>query len=148
MTKYQRWVVGCLCLWCFSITNAPVAAEPPRRPNIVWIVGENIALDLGCYGEKLVATPNLDRLAAEGVRYTRVFSTSPVCAPSRSAFMTGMYQTTTGTHPMRSHRDDDYRLPAGVRPLTQRLREAGYFTANIKVIGQQLVGTGDRKSVV
>lgn len=142
MTKYQRWVVGCLCLWCFSITNAPVAAEPPRRPNIVWIVGENIALDLGCYGEKLVATPNLDRLAAEGVRYTRVFSTSPVCAPSRSAFMTGMYQTTTGTHPMRSHRDDDYRLPAGVRPLTQRLREAGYFTANIKVIGQQLVGTG------
>ena len=55
------------------------------RPNILWIVGENFALDLGCYGAQNVETPNLDRLAEEGVRYTRVYSTSPVCAPSRSA---------------------------------------------------------------
>ena len=56
--------------------------------------------------------------------------------------MTGMYQTSTGTHPMRSHRDDDFRLPPGVRPLTHRLRDAGYFTANIKTIGGHVVGTG------
>jgi arylsulfatase A-like enzyme len=111
-------------------------------PNILWIVAENIDHDLGCYGAKNVATPNLDRLAAQGVRFTRVFATAPCCAPSRSAFMTGMYQTTTDTHPMRSHRDDDFRLPAGVRPVTHRLRDAGYFTANIKTIGNDVVGTG------
>ena len=98
----------------------PVSGEgtQPKRPNIVWVVGENFALDLGCYGAKNVLTPNLDSLAANGVRYTRVYSTSPVCAPSRSAFMTGMYQTSTDTHNMRSHREDDFRLPAGVRPIT------------------------------
>lgn len=114
----------------------------PQRPNILWIVGENLKLDLGCYGANNVHTPNLDGLAADGVRFTRVFSTSPVCAPSRSAFMTGMYQTTTGMHHMRSHRDDDYRLPEGVRPLTHRLKEVGYLTANIVNIGDKVVGTG------
>jgi len=124
-----------------------VSAEPgnessARRPNILWIVAENIKLDLGCYGAENVKTPNLDGLAAGGVRYTRVFATSPVCAPSRSALMTGMYQTTTDTHHMRSHREDDYRLPPGVRPITHRLQDAGYFTANISNIGDRLVGTG------
>ena len=87
-------------------------------PNILWIVGENLKLDLGCYGAKNVSTPNLDGLAAKGVRYTRVFSTAPVCATSRSAFMTGMYQTTTDTHHMWCHRDDDYRLPERRTPET------------------------------
>ncbi|MCX6908665.1 MAG: sulfatase, partial [Verrucomicrobia bacterium] len=113
-----------------------------KRPNILWLVGENIKLDLGCYGETLVHTPNLDRLAADGVRYTHVFSTNPACAPSRSAFFTGMYQTTTDTHHMRSHRNDAFRLPSGVRPVTHWLRDAGYFTANIKTIGDRNVGTG------
>ncbi len=112
------------------------------RPNILWIVGENFDLDLGCYGARNVLTPNLDGLAEKGVRFTNVFSTSPVCAPSRSAFMTGMYQTSTDTHNMRSHREDDFRLPKGVRPITHRLENAGYFTANIKTIGTQVVGTG------
>ncbi len=55
------------------------------RPNIIWIVGENLNLDLGIYGAENVFTPNLDSLGEKGVRYTHVFSTSPVCAPSRSA---------------------------------------------------------------
>jgi arylsulfatase A-like enzyme len=118
------------------------AADAPRRPNILWLVAENICLDLGCYGEKLVRTPHVDSLATEGLRYTRVFATGPVCATSRSAIMTGMYQTTIDAHHMRSHRDDDFRLPQGVRPLTHRLQDAGYFTANIKTIGERVVGTG------
>ena len=89
-----------------------------KRPNILWIVGENLKLDLGCYGAKNVKTPNLDKLAREGERYTKVFSTSPVCAPSRSAFFVGMYQTTTDTHNMRSHREDEYRLPEGSSDYT------------------------------
>jgi arylsulfatase A-like enzyme len=116
--------------------------QNPEKPNIIWIVAENIKLDLGCYGAENVHTPNIDQLAYSGMRYTHVFSTSPVCAPSRSAFMTGMYQTTTDTHNMRSHRDDDYRLPEGVRPITHRLNDAGYYTANISTIGDSIVGTG------
>ena len=113
-----------------------------KRPNILWLAGENIKLDLGCYGEKLVRTPNLDRLAAEGVRFTRVFCTNPTCAPSRSAFFTGMYQTSIDCQNMRSHRNDAFRLPPGVRPITHWLSDAGYFTANIKTIGDRNVGTG------
>jgi arylsulfatase A-like enzyme len=101
-----------------------------------------VKLDFGCYGAQGVRTPNVDALAAGGVRYTRVFATAPACAPSRSAFMTGMYQTSTDTHHMRSHRTDDFRLPPGVRPLTHRLKDAGYFTANITTIDGQVVGTG------
>ena len=130
-----------LTLFCVCCGSVPLFAAE-RRPNILWIVGENLKLDLGCYGAKNVKTPNLDGLAAEGVRFTRVFSTSPVCAPSRSAFMTGMYQTTTDMHHMRSHRDDDYRLPEGVRSLTHRLKDVGYRTANLVKIGDRTVGTG------
>ena len=132
-----------LMIVCVLLTAA--YGQPPRNqrpPNIVWIVGENFDLDFGCYGAKNVKTPNVDRLANQGVRYTNVYSTSPVCAPSRSAFMTGMYATTTDMHHMRSHRDDDYRLPEGVRPLTQRLQDVGYQTANVTHIGDRVVGTG------
>ncbi|MGE3779101.1 MAG: sulfatase [Pirellulaceae bacterium] len=117
-------------------------ADSARRPNILWLIGENLSLDLGCYGARDVHTPHLDRLAERGVRYTRTYATNPACAPSRSAFFTGLYQTTTDTHHMRSHRDDDFRLPAGVRPITHWLRDAGYFTANIKTVAGQAVGTG------
>lgn len=127
-----------------SVAAAPATSpdRSTRRPNILWLVGENIDHDLGCYGQKLVRTPNLDQLAADGVRFTRVFSTSPVCAPSRSAFFTGMYQTTTDTHNMRSHRSDSFKLPPGVRPITHWLKDAGYFTANIQTIERRSVGTG------
>jgi N-sulfoglucosamine sulfohydrolase len=136
--------IVCLLLVLSWLAAGPALGQSgsPRRPNIVWLIGENIDHDLGCYGQRLVHTPNLDGLAAEGVRYLRVFATSPVCAPSRSAFFTGMYQTTTDTHPMRAHRNDAFKLPPGVRPITHWLRDAGYFTANIKTVGQRSVGTG------
>lgn len=139
-----RVFVFCLTLgWlCSAAFQAAVAESPSRRPNILWLVGENITHDLGCYGAQHVHTPHLDSLAAQGVRYTNVFATNPACAPSRSAFFTGMYQTTTDTHPMRAHRDDDFRLPPGVRPITHWLRDAGYFTANIKTVAGHRVGTG------
>ena len=125
----------------FSLTTSAFVFSEDK-PNILWIVGENLKLDLGCYGAKNVKTPNLDKLAAEGERYTKVFSTSPVCAPSRSAFFVGMYQTTTDTHNMRSHREDDYRLPEGVRPITHRLKDNGYFTANLKTMNGEEIGSG------
>lgn len=131
--------VGC---W-ITVPATPFAAETPaKRPNILWLVGENLSHDLGCYGAKDVHTPHLDQLAANGMRFTRVFATNPACAPSRSAFFTGMYQTTTDTHAMRSHRNDEFRLPAGVRPITHWLADVGYFTANIKEVNGDPVGTG------
>lgn len=107
-------------------------AQGASRPNILWLIAEDFGPHLGCYGTKQVWTPNLDQLAAEGVRYTRFFTTAPVCSPSRSAFMTGMYQTSIGAHNHRSHRDDGYKLPQGVKLLTDWIREAGYFTGNIR----------------
>jgi arylsulfatase A-like enzyme len=124
-----------------TLATAP-AETSSKRPNILWIVGENLKLDLGCYGAENVKTPHLDDLAANGVRYTHAFSTAPVCATSRSAFFVGMYQTTSDTHHMRSHREDDYRLPEGVRPITHRLKEVGYFTANVETMGGEKVGSG------
>lgn len=129
-----------LLLSCSLVTVS--FAKEVKRPNILWIVGENMKLDLGCYGAKNVKTPNLDGLAKEGMRYTHVFSTSPVCAPSRSAFFVGMYQTSSDTHNMRSHREDGYRLPEGVRPITHRLKDVGYYTANIKTLDGEEVGSG------
>lgn len=97
--------------------------------------------DLGCYGAPLAQTPHLDRLAREGMRYRLAFSTAPMCSPSRSAFMTGMYKTAIGAHNHRSHRHDHFRLPDGVRPITHWLRDAGYYTANIRTMDGRQVGT-------
>ncbi|HEY1380280.1 MAG TPA: sulfatase-like hydrolase/transferase [Gemmataceae bacterium] len=111
---------------------ARAADAPPKTPNILWLIAEDLGPELNCYGyTNQVWTPNLDRLAAEGVRYTRAYTTAPVCSASRSAFMTGMYQTTIGAHNHRSHRDDGYQLPQGVRVLTEWLKDAGYSTANL-----------------
>jgi len=121
--------------------DARTARSETRRPNILWLIAENIGPDLGCYGTPLVRTPRLDRLAAQGTRYAKAFSTAPICAPARSAFMTGMYATSIDAQHMRSHRHDHYHLPEGVRPLTRRLIEAGYYTANLRTLDGKPVGT-------
>jgi arylsulfatase A-like enzyme len=109
-----------------------LASEKQELPNILWLIAEDFGNHLSCTGTREVWTPNLDRLAAQGVRYSRFYTTAPVCSPSRSAFMTGMYQTTIGAHHHRSHRDDGFALPPNVRLLTHLLKDAGYFTANLR----------------
>jgi len=105
------------------------ARAAPRRPNILLILAEDVGPQLGCYGDRLARTPHLDRMAADGVRFTQAFVTSPVCSPSRSSLMTGMYSTSIGAH---NHEPPVLRpLPRGVRMLTEHLREAGYFTVNV-----------------
>ncbi|MCB1124349.1 MAG: sulfatase-like hydrolase/transferase, partial [Verrucomicrobiae bacterium] len=97
-----------------------------QRPNIVWIMAEDISPELECYGHPAVRTPHLNTLASEGARYTRAFTTAPSCTPSRNAMMLGVYQTRTDTQDQRRR---GITLPAGVKPITHLLREAGYFTA-------------------
>ena len=123
-----------------SANDSQTGKTQPRRPNILWLIADNIGPDLGCYGDSLVQTPRLDSLAAEGVRYTAAFSTVPICAPSRSAFVTGMHATSIDAQNMRQHRHDHFHLPDGVRPIMQRLIDAGYFTANIRTMGNKQVG--------
>ena len=129
--SFLRQAAGAAGLWAVA-PLAGRAAEAPAaaRPNVLWLIAEDLGPHLGCCGTKEVWTPNLDRLAEEGVRYTR-FYTGHVCSPSRSAFMTGMYATTLGAHHHRSHRNDGFGLPGGVKLLTDWLRGAGYFTANV-----------------
>ncbi|MDP2997873.1 MAG: sulfatase [Bryobacterales bacterium] len=112
------------------------------RPNVLWIIGDDLGVELSCYGRRDISTPNMDRLAAGGVRFQNCHTTSPVCSSSRSAFNVGLYQTTTGTHHHRSHRGDGHRLPAGARLITDRLREAGYFTCNVGEFAPGAKGTG------
>lgn len=131
---------------CGLVLAAGVQAHAADRPNILWLIAEDLSPHLGCYGTREVWTPNLDRLAEAGVRYTRAFTTAPVCSASRSAFMTGMYQTTIGAHHHRSHRDDGYQLPDDVKVATDRFREAGYFTANLVKLPEDMGFKGSGKT--
>jgi N-sulfoglucosamine sulfohydrolase len=106
------------------------------KPNILWIIAEDMGPELGCYGTPQVRSPQIDRLAAEGVRYTKAFTVTGVCSTSRSSFMTGMYCFSIGAHNHRSHRKDGFRLPEGVAVLTDHFRRAGYFTANIRKLAK------------
>lgn len=131
-------ILAAAALWP---AGAP-AADP--KPNFLWLIAEDFGPHLGCYGTREVFTPHLDRLAAQGVRYTRFYTTAPVCSPSRSAFMTGMYATSIGAHNHRSNRKGDLPLPAGVRLVTDWMRDAGYFTANVRELPKScgFKGTG------
>jgi uncharacterized sulfatase len=101
------------------------------RPNILWISTHDINPDLSCYagiwsGAEYAHTPNLDKLTAEGVRFDQAYATTPVCAPSRSAIMTGMFPTAIGTMHMRTHAVP----PPEVHVFTEYLRAAGYYCTN------------------
>lgn len=137
--KYLVLVCGAI----LPLANCTSSTEPIQAlPSILWIISEDMSPDLGSYGDPLVHSPALDKLASEGVRYTRVFTPAPVCSASRSALITGMYQTTIGAHHHRSHRRDDYRLPEGVDIVTNYFRRAGYFTANVTSPAPGVKGTG------
>ncbi|HAK53727.1 MAG TPA: phosphate ABC transporter substrate-binding protein [Gammaproteobacteria bacterium] len=120
-----RSVVFCFSLYC----SAALAAE---RPNILWIDIDDQSPWYGVYGDQLASTPNLDVLASEGVAFERVYVATPVCAPSRSAMITGVYPIRAGTHDMRSGRVPEYQvhLPDEITTLPELLRAAGYETFN------------------
>jgi len=99
------------------------------RPNILWFVVDDMSANFSSYGEKAIRTPHVDRLAAEGTRFTRAYVTAPVCSSSRSAMITGMYQTTIGAHQHRSGRGVlKNHLADGIVPVPALFQKAGYFT--------------------
>ncbi len=107
-------------------------------PNFIWIIADDMSPDTAAYGVKQVHTPNLDQLAAEGCRYTHAYATAPVCSSSRSAFILGCYQTTTGLHPHDV--ENPQPLPAPYRHLPSLLREAGWFVTNAAAPGAKRSG--------
>jgi N-sulfoglucosamine sulfohydrolase len=114
------------------------AGTPPGRYNIVWISNEDMSPRLGAYGDRLARTPVLDRLASESIRFTQAFTTAPVCAPSRAAIITGMYQNAIGAQHMRTTEARVPELPGPylavppfyVKAFPEYLRAAGYYTSN------------------
>lgn len=109
---------------CLGATLSLSAQE--KRPNILWIMIEDWSTDLSCYGTKGVETPNIDRLASEGILYNNAYTTASVSSASRSAMMTGYYQNFVGGEQHREHNKQP--LPYGIKPIPQLLEEAGYYT--------------------
>ena len=97
-----------------------------EKPNILWITCEDISPYLGSYGFEHAKTPNLDTLAANGIRFTKAYANAPVCAVARSTILSGMYASTLGTHQMRSAP----QLPESIPAYPKLLRESGYYCTN------------------
>jgi len=112
------------------------SAQPSKaaadRPNVLYVIQEDIGPNMACYGEPLVQTPHLDRFAAQGVRFTNAYTCGPVCSASRSALMTGCYQTRLGAHQHRTWEWHKRSLPSPIRHVSQWFRDAGYFTCNLQ----------------
>lgn len=111
---------------CAGPSTQPAGPALGEQPNILWITCEDISPYLGCYGDTNAITPNLDKLAAESVLYTRAFATAPVCAPSRSCLIAGVHATSLGTQHLRS----EVKLPREIKCFPQFLRLAGYYCTN------------------
>lgn len=123
---------------CGNIQESETNTTEIKKPNILWLIAEDISPYLSAFGDSTVSTPNIDRLAAQGVRYTNVYSPSGVCAPSRAAIATGMYPSGIGANHMRTNSHTQitglppYEAvpPAQVKMFNELLRENGYYCTN------------------
>ena len=117
-----------ILLTLLLFTGVPLHAQD--RPNIVWIIPDDMSAHFSSYGETAIQTPNVDKLAAKGVKFTNAYVTAPVCSTCRSAFITGMYQTSIGAHHHRSGRGEKkIHLPEGMKLVPKLFQEAGYHTS-------------------
>ncbi|SFD24504.1 sulfatase family protein [Algibacter pectinivorans] len=99
-----------------------------NQPNILWIIADDLGVDLGCYGNNLIHTPNIDKLASQGARYTNMFTVAAVCSVSRSSMITGMYPVSIDCHQHRKQFKDS--LPNPVKPISEYFKQAGYYVTN------------------
>jgi arylsulfatase A-like enzyme len=126
--------IAALLAVCAPTVRAADIPAPPGdagKPNLIFILADDLAQgDLGCYGQKLITTPRIDRMAAEGIRFTQLYSGTSVCAPSRSSLMTGLHM---GHCPIRANREiqpeGQKPLPEGTFTVAKLLKGAGYATA-------------------
>jgi arylsulfatase A-like enzyme len=143
----MKWIIILLNLAVSSIFCVAADIAATSKPNIIFILSDDLAQgDLGCYGQKLIQTPNLDRMASEGTRYTQAYCGTTVCAPSRTSLMTGLHM---GHSPVRANREihpevggmGQMPLPAGTFTVAQLLKSAGYSTACVGKWGMGMFNT-------
>jgi len=120
----------------FSVLYGCNSDIETERPNIIWIIADDASSDFGTYGNNTLSTPNIDRLASDGVKFTNVFTTSPDCTPSRTAIAVGMHQGSIGAHHKRYPENLKPSLPEDIKTMNSHLN--GYTTANIT----DEIGTG------
>lgn len=113
-------------LLSFCLLALALPAVAADKPNILWLTSEDHSPHMGCYGDKVARTPNVDALAGKGLRFRRAWSVAPVCAPARTAIISGLYPSSSGGLHMRSM----VSLPEGFKMYPQFLREAGYYCTN------------------
>ena len=156
MNSHHRALrVAGACLALLILLTGPLPGRgADRPPNIVFILADDLGYtDLGCYGSKYYETPNIDRMAASGIRFTSGYSCGPNCAPTRAALMSGQYGPRTGVYtvgsiarfnwrsrPLRPV-DNVIRLPLDKITLAQSLKRAGYATG---MFGKWHLGDGER----
>ncbi len=130
----MRLLTAILLLACGSVSAAD-------RPNILWLTCEDNNVNwVGCYGNPHADTPNIDALAAQGVQYMHCYANAPVCAPSRSTWITGVHALSMGTHPMRSR----YPIPHDtIKYYPDLLKQAGYYVGNAKKTDYNIGGRND-----
>ncbi|CAA6678235.1 MULTISPECIES: sulfatase-like hydrolase/transferase [unclassified Lentimonas] len=138
----MKLVLTLICL--IELAVAPLIAAdtlPLERPNILWLTSEdnNIAW-VGCYGNPNAKTPNIDQLADDGFQYMHAYASAPVCAPSRSTWITGINAISMGTHPMRSRYDIPHDL---IAYYPDQLRANGYYVGNDKKTDYNIGGRPD-----
>ncbi len=128
-----------MVILALAASGIALAAPAAEQPNIIWIMAEDMGPDLACYGMAGVKTPNLDRMARKGMKFTRAYCANPICSPSRSSMMVGVHQTVINAQHHRSNRD--IPLMAPYKPFTYWLRQAGYTC----ILGSDLVMGRGRK---
>ncbi len=121
---------GAMLTFCGSCAAKKTNSNQGKRPNVLWIVADDLGPDLACYGNPNVQTPNLDNFSEKSIRFTNCHTSTAVCSPSRSGMVTGMYPVSINCHQHRTRPEVMLPLPEGVKVITEYFEQAGYFTFN------------------
>jgi arylsulfatase A len=141
-----RILIGfCASLIALAISRLSWAAEIPKKPNVIFILADDLGYgDVGCFGQKKIQTPNLDRMATEGMRFTQAYAGTTVCAPSRCALMTGQHTGHCYIRGNKEHKPEGQEpMPADTFTVAHLMEKAGYLTG---MIGKWGLGKPDSAS--